>query len=158
MIDRGIRQNRTVYLWQSDSLISVLTAAVRGAGALCRRPGRDSRIFTQHVPTGLPADEDQNYLICHRADTTGRFADVTRRNVAEKAVQIIRQNDDVYGTFAVMGFSLSGGSSSNYGLIFVPLKSVEIRTKKGQGHSASDILADLVTQALRCARRAGGSL
>ena len=31
-----------------------------------------------------------------------------------------------------MGFSLSGGSSSNYGLIFVPLKAVDIRTKKGR--------------------------
>ena len=40
-----------------------------------------------------------------------------------------------------MGFSLSGGSSSNYGLIFVPLKSVDLRTKKGPGHTAADIYA-----------------
>ncbi len=42
-----------------------------------------------------------------------------------------------------MGFSLSGGSSSNYGLIFVPLKSVDLRTKKGPGHTANDIFRDL---------------
>src|ERR1700743_3130937 len=42
-----------------------------------------------------------------------------------------------------MGFSLSGGSSSNYGLIFVPLKSVDLRKKKGPGHSAADIYHEL---------------
>jgi HAE1 family hydrophobic/amphiphilic exporter-1 len=42
-----------------------------------------------------------------------------------------------------MGFSLSGGSSSNYGLIFVPLKAVDQRVKKGPGHTASDIYATL---------------
>src|SRR6202000_1209481 len=42
-----------------------------------------------------------------------------------------------------MGFSLSGGSSSNYGLIFVPLKSVDLRKKKGPGHSASEIYQGL---------------
>ena len=64
-------------------------------------------------------------------------------DVADKAVKVIRQNEDVYGTFAVMGFSLAGGSSSNYGLIFVPLKSVDLRTKKGPGHTAADIYATL---------------
>ena len=42
-----------------------------------------------------------------------------------------------------MGFSLSGGSSSNYGLIFVPLKSVDLRKKRGPGHSAAEIYAYL---------------
>ena len=40
-------------------------------------------------------------------------------------------------------FSLSGGSSSNYGLIFVPLKSVDTRTKEGPGHTANAIFQDL---------------
>src|SRR6202000_1108825 len=42
-----------------------------------------------------------------------------------------------------MGFSLSGGSSSNYGLIFVPLISVDKRTKEGPGHSANAVFQDL---------------
>ena len=46
---------------------------------------------------------------------------------------------DVFGTFAVPGFSLTGGSSSNYGLIFAPLKPIDER--KGKGHAASDIVA-----------------
>ncbi|HEX3470487.1 MAG TPA: multidrug efflux RND transporter permease subunit [Silvibacterium sp.] len=95
-----------------------------------------------HVPTAFVPGEDQNYLICVVQTPQGASLSYTS-DVAEKAVQIIRKNDDVYGTFAVMGFSLTGGSASNYGLIFVPLKAVEIRTKKGKGHSASDILADL---------------
>ena len=40
----------------------------------------------------------------------------TPRNVAKQAEQILRADPDVFGTFAVPGFSLSGGSSSNYGL------------------------------------------
>jgi hydrophobic/amphiphilic exporter-1 (mainly G- bacteria), HAE1 family len=51
----------------------------------------------------------------------------------------LRDDPDVFGTFAVPGFSLSGGSSSNYGLIFAPLKPIDER--KGKGHAASDIVA-----------------
>jgi HAE1 family hydrophobic/amphiphilic exporter-1 len=94
------------------------------------------------VPTAFVPGEDQNYLICVVQAPQGASLSYTS-NVADKAVQLIRKNDDVYGTFSVMGFSLSGGSASNYGLIFVPLKAVELRTKKGKGHSASDVLADL---------------
>jgi HAE1 family hydrophobic/amphiphilic exporter-1 len=99
----------------------------------------------QSVPTAFVPSEDQNYLICIVQTPPGASLTYTS-NVAEKAVNIIRQNPDVYGTFAVMGFSLSGGSASNYGLIFVPLKSVDIRTKKGKGHTAADILHTLSPQ------------
>jgi hydrophobic/amphiphilic exporter-1 (mainly G- bacteria), HAE1 family len=95
-----------------------------------------------HVPTAFVPSEDQNYLICVVQAPQGASLTYTSE-VATKAVKIIRENDDVFGTFAVMGFSLSGGSSSNYGLIFVPLKAVELRTKKGKGHAASDVLANL---------------
>ncbi len=92
----------------------------------------------QHVPSAFLPTEDQNYLICIVQTPPGASLTYTA-NVADNAVKLIRQNDDVFGTFAVMGFSLSGGSSSNYGLIFVPLKSVDLRTKKGPGHTAADI-------------------
>jgi hydrophobic/amphiphilic exporter-1 (mainly G- bacteria), HAE1 family len=95
-----------------------------------------------HVPTAFVPSEDQNYLICVVQAPEGASLTYTS-NVASHAVDIIRQNDDVFGTFAVMGFSLNGGSSSNYGIIFVPLKAVQIRTKKGPGHAASDVLANL---------------
>ncbi len=53
--------------------------------------------------------------------------------------KILRADPDVFGTFAVPGFSLSGGSSPNYGLVFAPLKPIDDR--KGKGHAASDIVA-----------------
>jgi HAE1 family hydrophobic/amphiphilic exporter-1 len=92
----------------------------------------------QHTPTAFLPTEDQNYLICIVQTPPGASLTYTS-DVADKAVQLIRQNKDVFGTFAVMGFSLSGGSSSNYGLIFVPLISVDQRTKEGPGHTAADI-------------------
>ncbi len=95
-----------------------------------------------HVPSAFLPTEDQNYLICIVQTPPGASLAYTSE-VADNAVKIIRQDKDVYGTFAVMGFSLSGGSSSNYGLIFVPLKSVELRQKEGNGHSAAAIYADL---------------
>jgi HAE1 family hydrophobic/amphiphilic exporter-1 len=93
-----------------------------------------------HVPTAFLPTEDQNYLMCVVQTPPGASLTYTS-DVADKAVKIIRQNKDVYGTFAIMGFSQSGGSASNFGLIFVPLISVDQR--KGKGHSAAEIFANL---------------
>jgi len=93
-----------------------------------------------HVPTAFLPTEDQNYLMCIVQTPPGASLTYTS-DVADKAVKIIRQNKDVYGTFAIMGFSQSGGSASNFGLIFVPLISVDQR--KGKGHSAAEIYANL---------------
>lgn len=95
-----------------------------------------------HVPTAFVPQEDQNYLMCVVQTPPGASLGYTT-DVAQRAVNIITQDKDVYGTFAVMGFSLSGGSASNYGLIFVPLKSVDQRMKEGKGHSAAAIQAKL---------------
>ena len=59
--------------------------------------------------------------------------------IAQQAEKILRDDPDVFGTFAIPGFSLSGGSSPNYGVIFAPLKPIDER--KGKGHAASDIVA-----------------
>jgi HAE1 family hydrophobic/amphiphilic exporter-1 len=101
--------------------------------------------FYARVPTAFVPGEDQNYLIAIVQTPPGASLTYTSE-VAEKATKMILADDDVYGTFAVMGFSLSGGSSSNYGLIFVPLKSVDSRMKKGDGHSASEIYRKLAPQ------------
>jgi hydrophobic/amphiphilic exporter-1 (mainly G- bacteria), HAE1 family len=95
-----------------------------------------------HVPTAFVPAEDQNYLICVVQTPSGASLSYTDL-IASRAEKIILQDKDVYGTFSVMGFSLSGGSSSNYGLIFVPLQGVDQRTKEGKGHTADDILAKL---------------
>jgi hydrophobic/amphiphilic exporter-1 (mainly G- bacteria), HAE1 family len=91
-----------------------------------------------HVPTGFVPQEDQNYFIVVVQAPPGASLSYTT-NVSRKAEEILRADPDVFGTFAVPGFSLSGGSSSNYGLIFAPLKPIDER--KGKGHAASDIVA-----------------
>ncbi len=91
-----------------------------------------------HVPTGFVPQEDQNYFIVVVQAPPGASLAYTT-DVANQAERILRADPDVFGTFAVPGFSLSGGSSSNYGLIFAPLKPIDDR--KGKGHAASDIVA-----------------
>jgi HAE1 family hydrophobic/amphiphilic exporter-1 len=91
-----------------------------------------------HVPTGLVPQEDQNYFIVVVQAPPGASLSYTTE-VSKQAEQVLRADPDVFGTFAVPGFSLSGGSSSNYGLIFAPLKPIEERG--GKGHAASDIVA-----------------
>ena len=91
-----------------------------------------------HVPTGFVPQEDQNYFITVIQAPPGASLSYTT-NIAKQAEQVLRADPDVFGTFAVPGFSLSGGSSPNYGLVFAPLKPIDDR--KGAGHAASDIVA-----------------
>lgn len=72
-----------------------------------------------HVPTGFVPQEDQNYFIVVVQAPQGASLSYAT-NIAKQAEQILRADPDVFGTFAVPGFSLTGGSSSNYGLIFAP--------------------------------------
>jgi HAE1 family hydrophobic/amphiphilic exporter-1 len=89
-----------------------------------------------HVPTAFVPGEDQNYLLVVIQAPQGASLSYTTA-VASQAESMIRQDPDVFATFAVPGFSLSGGASSNYGLIFVPLKPIDER--KGPGHGAPEI-------------------
>ncbi len=91
-----------------------------------------------HVPTGFVPQEDQNYFIVVVQAPPGASLSYTT-NIARQAEQILRADPDVFGTFAVPGFSLSGGSSSNYGLVFAPLRPIDER--RGKGHASSDIVA-----------------
>jgi HAE1 family hydrophobic/amphiphilic exporter-1 len=91
-----------------------------------------------HVPTGFVPQEDQNYFIVVVQSPPGASLSYTT-NIAKQAEQVLLADPDVFGTFAVPGFSLSGGSSPNYGLVFAPLRPIDSR--KGKGHAASDIVA-----------------
>ncbi len=91
-----------------------------------------------HVPTGFVPQEDQNYFIVVVQAPPGASLAYTT-DIAKQAEKILRADPDVFGTFTVPGFSLSGGSSPNYGLVFAPLKPIDER--KGKGHAASDIVA-----------------
>ena len=94
------------------------------------------------VPTAFVPSEDQGYFLCIVQTPPGASLSYTA-DVADKAAAIIRNNSDVFGTFSVMGFSLSGGSSPNSGLIFAPLKPIDERTRLGKGHTAKEIVADI---------------
>lgn len=91
-----------------------------------------------HVPTGFVPQEDQNYFIVVVQAPPGASLSYTT-NICHEAEKVLLADPDVFGTFAVPGFSLTGGSSSNYGLVFAPLKSIDQRLAKG--HAASDIVA-----------------
>ncbi len=92
----------------------------------------------RHVPTGFVPQEDQNYFIVVVQAPQGASLSYTTQ-VAHEAEKVLLADPDVFGTFAVPGFSLSGGSASNYGLVFAPLKPIDSR--KGKQHSAAAIVA-----------------
>jgi HAE1 family hydrophobic/amphiphilic exporter-1 len=91
------------------------------------------------VPTGFIPQEDQGYLIGLVIAPPGASLSYTSA-IADKAQAVIAQNKDVVGSFAVMGFSFAG-NAANQGLIFLATKPSHER--RGKGHSAADIVADL---------------
>ncbi len=132
-IDRTIHQTTQVYGRFAHRVVrlrwAILVLFFAGLGATV--------FMYRSVPTAFVPSEDQNYLICIVQTPPGASLTYTS-DVAQRATALIRQDPDVYGTFAVMGFSFSG-SASNFGLIFVPLKAQDERKKEGPGHTASDI-------------------
>ena len=141
LIDRGIHKTTLLYGTMIRQVLRFRYVVL--VLFICGLAG--TAYLYNHVPSAFLPTEDQNYLLCIVQTPPGASLTYTS-NVADNAVKIIRRNKDVYGTFAVMGFSLSGGSSSNYGLIFVPLISVDQRKKEGKGHSASELYATLAPQ------------
>jgi HAE1 family hydrophobic/amphiphilic exporter-1 len=95
-----------------------------------------------HVPTAFIPQEDQSYFLIIVQTPPGASLSYTS-DFADKVSAVVRQNDGVFGTFSVMGFSLSGGSSPNSGLIFAPLKPINDRDKMGEKYTAKAIVADV---------------
>ncbi len=111
---------------------------LRDGRALRCGTGRDGL----HVPSRahrLRAAGRPELLHRRGAGAAGSVAVLHHAASRSEAEKVLLADPDVFGTFAVPGFSLSGGSSSNYGLIFAPLKPIDQR--KAQGHAASDIVA-----------------
>ena len=92
-----------------------------------------------HVPTGFIPQEDQGYLMVIVQAPPGSSLAYTT-SLADRAEAIIGQNHDVAGAFSIMGFSFAG-DASNAGMMFVSTKPSDQR--RGKGHSAADIVADL---------------
>jgi HAE1 family hydrophobic/amphiphilic exporter-1 len=93
----------------------------------------------QHVPTGFIPQEDQSFLMVIVQAPPGSSLAYTTA-LADRAEAIIGQNPDIDGAFSVMGFSFSGGAS-NAGMMFISTKPSDQR--RGKGHSAADIVANL---------------
>lgn len=95
-----------------------------------------------HVPTAFVPAEDQGYFLILVQTPPGASLSYTT-DFADKGAALVQQDPDVYGTFSVMGFSLSGGSSPNEGIIFAPTKPEDERTKLGPGHTTHDAVVRL---------------
>jgi HAE1 family hydrophobic/amphiphilic exporter-1 len=93
----------------------------------------------QRVPTGFIPQEDQSMLMVIVQAPPGSSLAYTTR-LSERAQAILQTNPDIRGAFSIMGFSFSGGGS-NSGMMFVSTKPSDQR--RGKGHSAADIVADL---------------
>ncbi len=93
----------------------------------------------KHVPTAFVPQEDQSYFLIIVQTPPGASLSYTSE-FADRVSALVRKNDGVFGTFSVMGFSLSGGSSPNSGLIFAPLKPINERAKMGPQYSAKAIV------------------
>jgi HAE1 family hydrophobic/amphiphilic exporter-1 len=98
------------------------------------------------VPTGFIPQEDQGYIMTVVQAPPGSSLSYTVK-LTDMAQVVLSQNSDVRGSFAVTGFSMSGGSAPNFGIIFSSLRpSVE---RKGKGHSDKEIIAALTPKLLQ---------
>lgn len=97
-------------------------------------------IWVYHsVPTSFVPDEDQGYFIIVIQGPEGASLEYTT-GVANRATNILMQNKDIVGVFAVPGFSF-GGAAPNRGLIFINLR--DIRERESKGHSVEEIINSL---------------
>ena len=138
LFEKGLQK---VIKWYAYLVTHVVKQPVRAIMMVLFVAGLAGTVYMyNHVPTAFVPTEDQNYFINIVQTPPGASLAYTT-DVADRAAAIIQQDEDVFGTFSVMGFSLTGGSSPNAGVIFAPLKPVDERRKKGPGHSAHDIVA-----------------
>ncbi len=86
------------------------------------------------VPTSFLPGEDQSYFITLVRAPEGVSLNYTE-NVLKKVEQIMLQQPEVEGVFAVGGFSF-GGTAPNQGVIFTTLKSWDERKRPDQAQNA----------------------
>src|ERR1700691_5584154 len=90
----------------------------------------------KRVPTGFVPDEDQGYFIVVMQAPSGASLEYTKA-IGKQVAGMLSDVTEAEGTFSIAGFGFSG-STSNQGLIFVPLKPYSQR--KGDQHTASAIV------------------
>jgi HAE1 family hydrophobic/amphiphilic exporter-1 len=87
----------------------------------------------RRVPASFVPDEDQGYFMTVVQAPPGASLQYTTK-ITDKAAEILSQNPDIVGVFAVPGFSFTG-TAPNRGMMFMNLK--DIRERK---HTASEIV------------------
>ena len=88
------------------------------------------------VPQAFVPESDPGYFMIQVQAPAGASLEYTAR-VAQRAEQVLRDDQDVLALFSVMGFSF-GGAASNSGIMFVRLKPFEDRP--GPEHSLQAVL------------------
>jgi HAE1 family hydrophobic/amphiphilic exporter-1 len=91
------------------------------------------------VPTSFVPDEDQGYFIVLVQAPDAASLEYTSK-VTSRASAAIMQSPDVFGVFAVPGYSFNG-AAPNRGLMFVNLK--PIAQRKGTQHSLEAVINSL---------------
>lgn len=137
-IDRGIKALGRFY-----ARVITFFVRIRYAVLLLFVAGLAATAYMyNHVPTAFIPQEDQSYFLCIVQTPPGASLTYTSE-FADRVSTAIGQNQGVFGTFSIMGFSLSGGSSPNQGIIFAPLKPINERTGMGVAYTAHNIVADV---------------
>ncbi len=93
-------------------------------------------VVFKRVPTGFVPDEDQGYFIIVMQAPSGASLEYTK-DIGKQVAHMLSDVSEAAGTFSIAGFGFSG-STSNQGLIFVPLKPFSQR--KGDQHTAAAIV------------------
>ncbi len=140
-IDRGIKKLISWYAVAVTFVVRIRYAVLLVFLASLAATGY---LYT-HVPTAFVPVEDQSYFLIIIQTPPGASLTYTSE-FADRVSAKVRQENDVFGTFSVMGFSLAGGSSPNSGLIFAPLKPIDDRSKLGSGHDAHSIVSRVAPQ------------
>ena len=141
LIDRGIKK---LISWYAVAVTFVVRIRYAVLLLFFAGLGATAYMYT-HVPTAFVPQEDQSYFLIIVQTPPGASLSYTAE-FADRVSDLVRKNDDVFGTFSVMGFSLAGGSSPNAGLIFAPLKPIDERTKRGKGHDAHTLVSTIGPQ------------
>ncbi len=141
-VERGIKK---LIAWYAISVTWVVK--MRYAFLVLFVAGLTATVYMYNrVPTAFVPQEDQGYFLINVQTTPGASLSYTAEFADRVSAKVMEDQQDIFGTFSVMGFSLAGGSSPNSGLIFAPLKPVDERTKMGKGHDAHSIVAKIAPQ------------
>jgi len=92
-----------------------------------------------HIPRGFIPDEDQGYIIVMVQAPQGASLEYTRELCAQAEV-LLGKAPEVSGTFAIVGYGLTG-TAPNRGMLFANLK--EFRERRGPEHSGATVVENL---------------